>query len=101
MPENDDIGIDLDRINKLNADISIVHHFHKYIKTEYERNNIFCLGDFLFNRPGKLEPKRPSATVIVKQTGNGLMANSKTFQVDEVYEMGEMGLYGLKKSQHF
>ncbi|MFW6233302.1 MAG: CapA family protein [Nanoarchaeota archaeon] len=80
MPE-DELGINLYEVQKLGADYSIVHHFHKYIKTKYEKKNIFCIGDFIFNRPDKLPLDRKSGYVKISDG----VVKCHNFSVGDVY----------------
>ena len=83
MPkENKQIGIDLEKVKSLKADCSIIHHFHKYIKTKYEQDRIFCLGDFIFHRPNKLPQKRESSFLSMNST---LLLKLNKCKLDEVY----------------
>lgn len=85
MPANKDVlGIDLKLIKNLNSDVAVIHHFHKYIKTDYEKNNIFILGDFIFKRDGCLPVDRDSSLLqidIQEKAGCELIK----FKVNEIY----------------
>lgn len=78
MPKNKNLGVDLKKLKELNADYTVVHHFHRYVRTNYEKNNMFCLGDFIFYRPGNLPLNRKSCYL----EGNKL----KYFKVGDVYD---------------
>jgi hypothetical protein len=43
-----ELGLNLDSIKNMQADVTVIHHPHIYLKTDYEDHNIFILGDFVF-----------------------------------------------------
>lgn len=75
------LGINLENIKSIGANISIVHHFHKYIKTNYEKYNIYCIGDFIFSRPELLPEERNSCFLYINQNNVKLIK----FKNNEVY----------------
>ncbi len=82
MPKNNNLGINLKEIKSINADYTIIHHFHKYIKTIYEKNKIYCIGDFIFRRPKKLPTSRKTA--FIKITDNSVKIE-KYNNMTEIY----------------
>jgi len=82
---NKEIGIDLDKVKSLRADITIIHHPHIYIKTEYEKYNIYILGDFIFSRPNYLDVDRKSAFVEIDVADKNIKSNITSFNINEVY----------------
>jgi hypothetical protein len=81
------IGIDLEAIKRLNSNITIIHHFHKYIKTEYEKNNIFIIGDLIFKRDGYLPPERDTGLLTIDFLGNGnSICKMVKFKVSNFYK---------------
>ena len=64
----DKSGINFDELARLGAEVIIIHHPHVYLKTAYERNRIYVLGDFLFQAPS-LDPDRLSAFLSVELSG--------------------------------
>ncbi|MBD3249156.1 hypothetical protein GF336_03865 [Candidatus Woesearchaeota archaeon] len=70
MPDNEkDMRIDLKKIRSLDADYTVLHHFHRYISTSYEKDNIFCIGNFIFHRPGKLKDSRNDCFIGISDKG--------------------------------
>ncbi len=66
MPEDEQsAGINLEMIQSLDADYTVIHHFHRYLKTTYEKDNIFCIGNLIFHRPGKFQKKRNTCFIQV------------------------------------
>jgi hypothetical protein len=82
MPKhNNSIGIDLAKVKSLNADVSVIHHFHRYVPTHYENDNIYCLGDFLFCRRGRLPDDRESSYLEIDEKQTKVMK----FRQDQCY----------------
>lgn len=67
---------------KLQSNITIIHHPHIYLPSQYELNNIFILGDFIFSRPKHLDPYRPSAYLEVNINNNLFQNNLITNTVN-------------------
>lgn len=81
-----DLKIDFNKIKELNADCTIIHHPHLYVKTKYEKYNIFVIGDFLFKSGNKkLNPDRPSALVRIEKKNNRFKIKLDKFVTNKVY----------------
>ena len=48
--------LEINKIEKLGANLNVVHHPHTHIP--FDSKKTFILGDFIFNRPGKLPENR-------------------------------------------
>ncbi len=83
---NDSINIGLSVFHALGADVTVIHHPHAYCETTWEKLGVFVIGDFIFNRPGHLDPSRKSATIEVNLTTNDIKFSVDRFNVDEVYD---------------
>lgn len=77
--------VELEEIKKLEADITVIHHPHTYIKTEYEKDNIFVLGDFLFYRPEKFDINRQTAILEIQEEREQLHCRIRESLVSEIY----------------
>jgi hypothetical protein len=79
LTSGENLGIDFEKIKSINANITIIHHPHAYVKTEYEKENIFILGDFVF-KSNHLPSNRQSAFL-------GISGNAKLskFKIDKAY----------------
>ena len=77
--------VELEEIKKLNADITVIHHPHTYIKTEYEKDNIYILGDFLFYRPEKFDINRQTAVLEIQEEREQLHCRIRESLVSEIY----------------
>lgn len=85
----EDIGkwdVELEEIKKLEADITVIHHPHTYIQTEYEKDNIFILGDFLFNRSEKFDPDRKTALLQIEERDNTVISSLTKIPVSDIYK---------------
>ena len=90
LPKNyEEIGINLELVKSVNADLTVIHHSHLYIKTKYEDDNIFLLGDFIFNRPNYLDSNRETAVLDVKYDENNFDLNLMPMKVKEIYNYDE------------
>ena len=78
-------NLNMEEIRELNSGITIIHHPHMYIKTEYEKDNIFILGDFIFHRPDKFDPDRNSAILEVEQINGKLIPSLCKIAVSDIY----------------
>lgn len=70
--------IDFEAVKNIGSDITVIHQSHLYLPSRYESDNIFLLGDFIFHRPGKLDPDRPSAYLEVLTQDGKLTPSLKT-----------------------
>jgi poly-gamma-glutamate capsule biosynthesis protein CapA/YwtB (metallophosphatase superfamily) len=88
LPKDENLlGINLIKVKNIGADITIIHHPHVYMKTKYEKYNIYILGDFIFHRPGKLSNNRKSALLeILLKENSALKGKLVKFNVDDVYK---------------
>ncbi|MEA2020134.1 MAG: CapA family protein [Patescibacteria group bacterium] len=88
LAENESqLGLDLEKINQLNADLTVIHHPHVYVKTKYEKNNIYVLGDFIFHsQDNRLKQNRQSALLSVNFENNKFYPKLNKFKVKEIYE---------------
>jgi len=82
----DNWDTDLNIVKSIDADITVIHHPHIYIETEYEKDNIFILGDFIFNRPGVFDEKRKTAFLEVDINSQGVEANIHRLAVSDIYK---------------
>lgn len=78
-------NLNMEEIRELNSDITVIHHPHMYIKTEYEKDNIFILGDFIFHRPDKFDPDRNTAILEVEQINGKLIPSLCKIAVSDIY----------------
>ena len=76
----------LNKIKDLNADLAVIIHPHIYIKTEWEKDNIFVLGDFIFSRPGKLEKDRETAFLEVEFKNKYLSVINTILPVNSIFK---------------
>lgn len=78
------LGLDLEKVNQLNSDVTIIHHPHVYVKNKFEKNNIFILGDFIFKtEKGRLYSKRNSALLEINTVENKVSAQLVKFDVSD------------------
>jgi len=81
------LGLDLALIKKLGANITVIHHAHVYIKNEYENDNIFVLGDFIFKSDdSRLPLDRPSAMLEIVISKDKLTPKLVRFKMNEAYQ---------------
>ncbi|MDD5638921.1 MAG: CapA family protein [Candidatus Pacebacteria bacterium] len=85
VKEESSLGINLKKIRSLGADIVVIHHPHVYLKTKYEKYNIFFLGDFIFKQE-HLPNNRESALLKVYDNGFGLKTELIRFNVCDIYK---------------
>ncbi len=78
--------IAFEEVKKLNADVTVIHHPHVYIKTDFERDNIYILGDFLFHRPDKLDPSRETAFLDICEEEGIFSIKLRKMSVSEIYK---------------
>ena len=78
-------NLNMEEIRELNSGITIIHHPHMYIKTGYEKDNIFILGDFIFHRPDKFDPDRNTAILEVEQINGELLPSLCKIAVSDIY----------------
>ncbi len=87
LPSNiESSGIDLNIFRSLDADIVVIHHIHQYLSGEWEIDNIFMLGDFIFNHPNHLPSTRKSAALIISYENEVFVPKIIPFSVNEVYQ---------------
>jgi hypothetical protein len=91
LPRNiDKLNLDLNKIKRLNSDIIVIHHPHVYLKTKYEKDNIFIIGDFIFKSSNKkLKPDRKSAVLEILIKNNKVKISLIKFKVNEIYNYNE------------
>ncbi len=77
------LDLNLNKIKKLRADITVVHHPHIYLKTNFEKNNIFILGDFIFRYDSHLPPNRGSAMLEIDLHPNSKKIESQVIKFDQ------------------
>jgi poly-gamma-glutamate capsule biosynthesis protein CapA/YwtB (metallophosphatase superfamily) len=82
----DNWDTDLNIVKSIDADITVIHHPHIYIKTEYEKDNIFILGDFIFNRPGVFDENRKTAFLEININPQGIETKVKRLAVSDIYK---------------
>lgn len=84
-PEN--LGLDLERVRNLKADITVIHHSHVYVKNKYEKDKIFVLGDFIFKSSNKRLPlDRESAILDIRNRDEFLYSTILTVKVSGFYD---------------
>lgn len=72
---------------EINADITLFNHPHCYFETDYENQNMYVPGDFIFLRPGKLDLDRKSA-VIELETNGEFSVKKHIYTMREIYTYG-------------
>ncbi len=82
---NDELSVDFRKIKEIGANYTIIHHPHKYVKTEFEQDNIYVLGDFIFNRPGYFKSERETAILNLKISKDNIDFNLITNKVNDIY----------------
>ena len=82
--DNNKIRICLNNIKKISSDLTIIHHFHKYIKIKFEKNNIFCINDFIFTQPNKFSCNKSSSKL--ELDFNNELIVQQLFEISEVYK---------------
>lgn len=87
LPEKiKDLSLDLEMIRNLNADITVIHHPHLYVKTKYEKDNIFVLGDFIFQpKDVSLDLFRESAILKIYIKEGLLIPEIERFKMKDVF----------------
>jgi hypothetical protein len=84
-----ELNLNFDLIKNLKADITIIHHPHIYVKTKYEKDNIFVLGDFIFNPTSKnILPDRESGILEADLRNKKVNCKLIKFNANEVYGYG-------------
>jgi len=82
-----ELNLDLEMVKCLGADVTIIHHPHVYVKTEYEKDNIFVLGDFIFKSKNEsLRIDRDSAALSLEFSCGKLKTTLSGFSMKVVYE---------------
>lgn len=81
-----ELRIDIEKLNSMGASLIVIHHPHTYLKTKFEKDNIFVIGYFIFNYKDHLPPNRKSATILAKVKNNTPSANLIKFKNNEIYD---------------
>jgi hypothetical protein len=82
-----DLNLNLELIKSLDADLTVIHHPHVYVKTKYEKDNIFILGDFIFkSKNKKLKPNRESAFLEINYENDNLVPRLFKFKMNKIYK---------------